>query len=247
MQDPGPGLHAPDAAFGLSFAFQPILDTRADRILSYEALVRGPQNQDALWALSRGMRGDLYKFDEHCRLQAIRLAARLGLQTRLNLNFLPLALQRVDIRLETMLGEAAACGLQNRLVLEVTESELIDDPAHFAAALNQYRRDGLRLAIDDFGAGYSGLNLLAEFQPDYVKIDMSLVRSIERHGPRQAIIRAIVQVCLDLGIEPLAEGVETREEFDWLRAQGIALFQGFLFAPPGFERLPECRTPGRDF
>jgi EAL domain-containing protein (putative c-di-GMP-specific phosphodiesterase class I) len=125
----------------------------------------------------------------------------------------------------------------------VTEGELIHDHTHFAALLNEYRGMGIKLAIDDFGAGYSGLNLLAEFQPDYVKIDMNLVRGIEKHGPRQAIVRGITQVCGDLGIDVIAEGVETMKEFSWFEDHGIRLFQGYLFAKPAFEKFPPAFYP----
>jgi len=106
-----------------------------------------------------------------------------------------------------------------------------------------YRGLGLLMAIDDFGAGYSGLNLLADFQPDQIKLDMKLIRGIEWHGPRQAIVRAINQICLDLGIDVIAEGVETELEYAWLASQGIHLFQGYLFAKPGFESFPKVYYP----
>ncbi len=73
----------------------------------------------------------------------------------------------------------------------MTEGEVIDDHGHFAPIVNEYRGMGLQVAIDDFGAGYSGLNLLADFQPDFIKLDMNLVRGIGSRGPRQAIVRAI--------------------------------------------------------
>ena len=86
-------------------------------------------------------------------------------------------------------------------MLEVTEGEIIADMTHFASLINEYRGLGLKVAIDDFGAGYSGLNLLVNFQPDQIKLDMFLVRGIEAHGPRQAIVRAIDQACRDLGVD----------------------------------------------
>ncbi|MGI8548679.1 MAG: EAL domain-containing protein, partial [Gemmatimonadaceae bacterium] len=101
----------------------------------------------------------------------------------------------------------------------------------------------MKFAIDDFGAGHSGLNLLAYFQPDMIKLDRNLLRGIESRGPRQSITRAIVMVCTDLGIDIVAEGVETVEEFAWLEHAGVRLFQGYLFAKPGFESLPLARYP----
>ena len=99
----------------------------------------------------------------------------------------------------------------------------------------------MRVAIDDFGAGHSGLNLLAEFQPDLLKLDMNLVRDIHTHGPRQAIVRGILQTCGDLAIDVIAEGVETEPEFAWFEAHDVELFQGYFFAKSGFECLPGFR------
>lgn len=110
---------------------------------------------------------------------------------------------------------------------------------------SEHRAVGLRTAIDDFGAGYAGLNLLAEFLPDMIKLDMSLIRDVERKGPRQAIIRGVRQTCQDLGIDIIAEGVETPSEYAWLRDEGITLFQGRLFAHPAFEQLPPASFPPR--
>jgi len=109
--------------------------------------------------------------------------------------------------------------------------------------MNEYRGLGVKVAIDDFGAGYSGLNLLANFQPDQIKLDMFLVRGIEGHGPRQAIVRATCQACRDLGIDVIAEGVETVEEYAWLMHAGVRLFQGYLLAKPGFESFPPVHYP----
>ena len=103
--------------------------------------------------------------------------------------------------------------------------------------MNEWRGRGVLVAIDDFGAGYSGLNLLAEFQPDIVKLDMNLVRSIDSKGPRKAIVRGVLRTCRDLGLEVIAEGVETEEEFHWFRRQGVVLYQGYLIARPAFEAL----------
>jgi len=131
----------------------------------------------------------------------------------------------------------------DRVILEITEGEFVADYAHLGQRLNDFRSMGLKLAIDDFGAGYSGLNMLADFQPDQIKIDMNLVRGIESNGPRQAIVRAVVQVCGDLGIDVIAEGVETLAEYDCFVEHGVRLFQGYLFARPGFESLPRAHFP----
>lgn len=228
---------------GFTFAFQPITDTSVREVYSYEALIRGSGNEPAYQILGQVPLDRLLEFDQEARIAAIGLATRLGIGCHLNLNFMPQSL-RSPVSIRTTLEAADRFHLPiDRIVLEITEGAVIDDQAHFAEVINQYRGLGLKVAIDDFGAGYSGLNLLADFQPDQIKLDMKLVRGIERHGPRQAIVRAIDQACQDLGIDVIAEGVETVEEYAWLANQGIKLFQGYLFAKPAFESFPPVHYP----
>ena len=227
-----------------TFAFQPIVDTQAREVVSYEALIRGPGNESAYQILSQVSTGTMHAFDQNARVKAIGLAMRLGIVCNLNLNFLPLSLASSAGSILTTLAAAERVKLPvKRIVLEAVEGEIIDDTSHFIELINKYRGLGLMVAIDDFGAGYSGLNLLADFQPDQVKLDMKLIRGIERHGPRQAIVRAINQICFDLGIDVIAEGVETEPEYAWLASQGIHLYQGYLFAKPGFESFPKVHYP----
>jgi EAL domain-containing protein (putative c-di-GMP-specific phosphodiesterase class I) len=238
----GAAAAAPRPVF--SFAFQPIVDAEASTIVSYEALIRGRNNEPAGSIFSKVLPADMHGFDADTRIAAVELAARLGIQCSLNLNFLPRSVRISDAPIRRTVDAAMRCGLSiDRIVLEVTEGEMIDDQAHFIALVNQYRGEGMKVSIDDFGAGYAGLNLLADFQPDQVKLDMNLVRGIESKGPRQAIVRAIVQACGDLGIDVLAEGVETLNEYRWFRDQGVRLFQGYLLAKPGFEQLSGYAHP----
>jgi len=241
LQSPSLEAHAPD----FSYAFQPIVDTVAREVFSYEALIRGPVGESAWSVLGRVPSLQRYLFDRDSRVAAIALAAKLGLDCHLNLNFLPQGLYLCADSVSAALEAAARSGLSiENIILEVTEEEVIDDQVNFSARLNEFRGQGLKVAIDDFGAGHAGLSLLADFQPDQIKIDMKLVRGIERHGPRQAIVRAVIQACGDLGIDVIAEGVETLSEYLWFSDQGVCLFQGFLFARPGFECLPPVHYPG---
>lgn len=227
-----------------SFAFQPIVDVVEREIVSYEALIRGLGMQPAYQILQQVPVSAMHTFDQGARVKAIQLASRLGLDRQLNLNFLPQGLDASAVAILTTIEAAEGAHLSlEQVVLEVTEGEIIDDQAQFATLINEYRGLGVKVSIDDFGAGYSGLNLLADFQPDQIKLDMKLIRGIDRSGPRQAIVRAIVQVSDDLGIDVLAEGVESVAEYRWLANQGIRLFQGYLFAKPAFEVLPEALFP----
>jgi EAL domain-containing protein (putative c-di-GMP-specific phosphodiesterase class I) len=222
-----------------SFAFQPIVDIESHAVFAYEALVRGPANEPASSVLGAIAMSELHAFDRAARIRAIELAASLGLRAGLSLNFLPQSLECFSDAITSTIDAARAAKLaEQQVYLEVTEGEVIRDLAGFSASINQYRSSGIHLAIDDFGAGHSGLNMLAEFQPDVIKIDMHLVRDIDTRGPRQAIVRAVVQACVDLGIDVIAEGVETQAEYRWFKRVGVRLFQGHLFGLPGFESLP---------
>jgi EAL domain-containing protein (putative c-di-GMP-specific phosphodiesterase class I) len=221
-----------------AFAFQPIVHAPTRSIYSYEALIRGPAGEAAASVLEHLQSPGSHALREQQRITALQSAARLGLSTRININFQPSDLGQSPTAVTSLLAAAERCGIPvASIVLEILESEIIRDSGDFSARMNAHRSSGLRFAIDDFGAGYAGLNLLAEFQPDLIKIDMDLVRGIERNGPRQAILRGIVRTCLDLGIDIIAEGVETAEEYAWFRGEGIELFQGFLLARPEFDRL----------
>jgi EAL domain-containing protein (putative c-di-GMP-specific phosphodiesterase class I) len=231
-----------------SYAFQPIVDVAARSIFSYEALVRGAQGAPAATVFERVSPDNLHRFDQESRVAAIELASRLRLPCKLNLNFLPRSLYTSPMAVRSALEAAQRCGITpDRLVLEITEGEVIDDHAAFGRAVNEFRRSGLQLAIDDFGAGYAGLTMLADFQPDLLKLDMTLVRGIQRRGPRQAIVRAIMQACIDLGIDVIAEGVETPEEYRWFRNADVTLFQGYLFGRPQFEGLPALQIPIEEY
>lgn len=223
---------------GYSFAFQPIINISTAAIFSYEALIRGPGNEPAAAVLSGIDPEEMHLFDEQSRVVALDIAARLGLSTRLNLNFLPMSVETSSTAISSMLTEAEKLRIDpGQLVLEILEQEIISDFDLFKNEVNRHRGSGLNIAIDDFGAGYAGLNLLSEFQPDFIKLDMHLVSGIDCHGPRQAIVRGITRTCLDLGVDIIAEGVETLPEFEWLRDAGIQYYQGRLFAWPAFEQM----------
>jgi len=243
LSDAPPPVAAVDP-LDFSFAFQPIVDTIARRAYSHEALVRGRNNEPAHEVLQRYAGERMPAFDAACRARAIEIAALIGVDTHLNLNFLPSAVLNVAVGINSTIEAANRHSFPlDRIIVEATEVEAIGDQKHFARVVNEYRRAGMQLAIDDFGAGYSGLSLLAEFQPDIVKLDMGLVRGIHSHGPRQAIVRAIAQVCVDLGIDLVVEGVETIDEFSWFSDLGVHLYQGYLFARPMFEAMPTFEIP----
>lgn len=224
----------------ITMAFQPIVDVRTREVFGHEALVRGKGGEGAGEILARVHDDNRYAFDQTCRVTAIDLAADLDLQGMLSINFLPNAVYRPETCIAATLEAANDRDFPTeRLMFEVTESERVLDHAHLERIFHEYRRQGFTTAIDDFGAGHSGLNLLADFQPDVVKLDMALTRGIDTDRVRRAIVAGIVRVCGDLGIRVIAEGVETAEECLALQDEGITLFQGYFFARPAFEALAE--------
>jgi EAL domain-containing protein (putative c-di-GMP-specific phosphodiesterase class I) len=226
-------------------AFQPIVDIRDQSIFAFEALVRGPDGQSAASILSQIDSANIYAFDQSCRVRAIETAAQIGLldmAAGLSINFFPGAVYRPETCIRATLAAAHRVSFPTeRLIFEVTEGERVVDRGHLKSILEEYRRNQFRSAIDDFGAGYAGLNLLAEFQPDIIKIDLELVRDIDTKPVGRKIVAAVVGLCRELGIEVIAEGIETRAELAVLEAMGIDLFQGYLFAKPGFKSLPTAQ------
>lgn len=228
-----------DTGIELTMAYQPIVRASDSSIFAYEALVRGPAGQGAGSILSQVTDDNRYAFDQRCRVTAIDLACQLGIGCVLSINFLPNAVYEPAACIRATLNAAQQHGLPNsQLMFEVCESEQSLDHTHLQAIFAEYKRQGFATAIDDFGAGHSGLNMLAEFEPDVIKLDMALTRDIDSDDRRQAIVEATLGLCSALDIKVIAEGIESAAEFRTLRDLGIDLFQGYLFAKPGFENLP---------
>jgi len=163
MSVPALSLSDPAAPAGhrFTFAFQPIIDAVDRQVYSYEALVRGPGGESAATVFQQIAPADLHDFDRRARVLAIAQAARLRVPCRLNLNFLPQSLQTSPDAITSIFEAAVAYQFPvERIVLEVTESEVIDDAVQLGRALNAFRAQGLTISIDDFGAGYAGLNFL---------------------------------------------------------------------------------------
>lgn len=230
--------------FEFEFAYQPIIDLRDRSIFAHEALVRGVNGEGALSILNQVNDQNRYRFDQLCRMKAIEGASRLGMNEYLSINFMPNAVYRPELCIRSTLEAAREHNFPlDRLIFETLESEHVDNYQHLTHILREYHEFGFKTAIDDFGAGYSGLALLADFQPDLLKLDMDLIRNIHRDRARQAIVRGVVTMCTELGVTVIAEGIEHAEERDFLADCGIFLMQGYWFAKPAFKALAQV-DPG---
>lgn len=238
------GIEAP---FPFTMAFQPIVDVDAGSVFAYEALVRGPQGQSAASVLSQVTAANRYAFDQNCRVKAISLAAQLGLVSsgaRLSINFMPGAIYSPAACIQLTLQTARKFDVPlERLIFEITEAEEVMDRSHLRNIVTEYRRWGFNIALDDFGAGYCGMNLLSDIPTDIIKLDMELTRNLHQRPVALAIVTSMVELSKTLGAELIAEGVETVEEYTAIRGCGIRLMQGYLLAKPAFEALPGFLMP----
>lgn len=226
--------------FDFTMAFQPIINCQTKQIFGYEALVRGLNNESAFSIISKVNDENRYLFDQLCRIKAIALASKLKLDSILSINFLPNAIYKPERCIRTTFEAARVHNFPtDKIMFEFTEVEKIEDTCFVKEIVECYKSMGFTTAIDDFGSGYAGLGLLADFQTNIVKFDMTLIRNIDTDKARQAIIKNCLNLFHDLNITPLVEGVETRGEMQWLRDAGVELMQGYLFAKPGFESLPQ--------
>lgn len=216
---------------GLWMAFQPIVRHSDRGLFGYEALVRsahapmaGP-GEILQTAEQLGRLGELGRAI-HGRVAQAARAAPAGAAIFVNLH-------PWDLRDEGLFAaRSPLAGIADRVVLEITERASLDHVPDLRGRIDALRRQGFRIAVDDLGAGYAGLSWVADLAPDVVKVDMSLIRGVDRDPTRARLVRAISELCAELRIRTVAEGVETPAERDALSAIGCDLMQGFLFARP---------------
>ena len=251
MQAGCQGCRAPSDQFDIAMAFQPIVDCETGRPFAFEALVRGSNGEGAASVLAQVTPENRYAFDQQCRVAAIEGAVAAGIletDAKLSINFLPNAVYSPVACIQLTLKTAKATGFPiERLIFEFTENEKMVDPQHVAGIIEAYRKMGFGTAIDDFGAGYAGLGLLAKFQTDYIKLDMEMVRGLDTDLPRRIIVDGIIRIARALEIKVIAEGIETGSEYAALRALGVRYVQGYLLARPGFKTLPPVMLPGKRY
>jgi EAL domain-containing protein (putative c-di-GMP-specific phosphodiesterase class I)/CheY-like chemotaxis protein len=223
----------------ISCVYQPIVSLDDFAVLGYEVLARGPlQSQlhrpDVLFDVARDQ-GRVEELDRVCRVMAARGGATLPDNALRFINTEPVNLffrSRSDLFIEEFV-QATPEPLRSKTVMEITEKSIIDDFSHFREVVTKLREHGFRIAIDDAGSGYSGLQTIVEVEPDFIKLDISLIRHVDTSVVKQKLVRTLRDFCLDAGITLIAEGIETQEQLQALLELQIPYGQGYLFAHPG--------------
>lgn len=224
------------ASGDVEMVYQPIFGLAEGAVAGVEALARfhhDPQQGPDRWfadAAAMGLVVDL-------ELMAVRLALEEALtspaDTWLAVNVSP------RTAMDPAFHAAVLGSRPDRVVMEVTEHAIIDDYDQFQRSIEPLRQAGVRLAIDDAGAGYASLRHMVALAPDIIKLDVSLTQDIDSDPRRRAMARALISFAAELGTAIVAEGVETEAEFDTLRELGVGTASGYLLARPGtFDEIP---------
>lgn len=226
----------------LTSHFQPIVRAaEPDQVFAYECLLRGLNRDGSLIPPMRMYEAardsdTLFTLDRAARLTAIREAAAHGLdgaETHLFINFNPTSIYDPAFCLRSTTAAIAGTALRpDRIVFEVVESDRIEDVGNLQRIAAFYRAAGFKIALDDLGSGYGSLNLLGGLKPDFVKLDMQLIRGVDSDPFKARIVCKLLEMARDLGVQTVAEGIETEAEWEWVRGHGADYVQGYLFGRP---------------
>ena len=228
---------------GLTAHFQPIIDTRDNTIYGYETLARGVDEDGSLvypdklftWAKDGDMQ---FYLDRACRESSLKTAAIKNIRAKVFINFIPTAIYDPNHCLQSTVKWANSLEFDPKnIIFEVVESENVTDLEHLKNILNFYKSKSFMIALDDVGSGYSSLNMIIQLHPDIIKVDREIVKNIDKNSSNQSVFAAIVKIAKDNDIVVLAEGIETKEEFSYLKENGATLVQGYYFAKPSPEPI----------
>ncbi|MBG0789591.1 MAG: GGDEF domain-containing protein [Desulfovibrionaceae bacterium] len=228
--------------------YQPILDFRTDNILGWEALARGPENSSfrspvMLFETAEKL-GRLFALEKHCREVAVRNVGELRTGQKLFLNIHPKTMADPAFTPGQTLALMEQSGLTpDNVVFEITERHSVQDFDLFYRTLDHYRSQGFQVAVDDAGAGYAGLSLIAELQPDFIKLDKSLITDIHKDPVKRALVETTVTFADKIGARIISEGIETKAQAVCLKEIGVHCGQGYFLARPAVPKprvSPEC-------
>jgi EAL domain-containing protein (putative c-di-GMP-specific phosphodiesterase class I)/CheY-like chemotaxis protein len=222
---------------GMTMAFQPIYRLEGKRIIAAEALARfrePPQRGPEEWFAEAGEVGLRTELELAAVRRALERLDALPPEVTLHINASPAT--AMEVAFHRLL--AAADG--EHIVIEITEHARVDDYDELNAAISQLRKIGVRLAIDDAGAGFASLRHILRLAPDAIKLDRSLIHGIATDRSKQALAVGLISFADKAGATIVAEGIETEQELDALRALGVGYGQGYLLARPGPLPLPQA-------
>ncbi|HLA91567.1 MAG TPA: GGDEF domain-containing phosphodiesterase [Gemmatimonadaceae bacterium] len=216
--------------------YQPVMDLHAKRVIGYEALSRGPVGEfgtpDVLFRIAYEAELVL-KLDAVCRGRALRGLSKMDRDQILFINMEPLSI------FDPALLKSVSARRAGRVVFEITEHAAISDFSTFRQAVQLLKQSGFKVALDDVGSAYSGLRIISQIEPDYIKLDMELTRAAQSNRVKMELVRAIAGFCTEASVPMIVEGVETREELEAVTSLGVHLVQGFLLGRP-------AAIPGKD-
>jgi len=219
--------------------FQPIIDVKKNEIYAYECLSRGIKQNGSVMSSQHIFRKAsrlndlLYYLDREARESALTNAFANQIKSKLFINFIPTSIYKPETSLRDTFIWTEKLGIDpHNIVFEIIETEDIVDKEQLKSFLDTYRKYGFEIAIDDIGNGYSSLSLLSHIRPEYIKVNMELIRDIDKNPFNQSIFVALSYISKENGIKLLAEGVETKEELDFCISKDVDLIQGFYFSKP---------------
>jgi EAL domain-containing protein (putative c-di-GMP-specific phosphodiesterase class I) len=221
----------------INTVFQPLVLLQEPGILGYEALARGPAGtslQAPYHLFKAATESDLvFELDRHCRRKAFQAAKELPSSTKLFVNVFPSSMYDPDFQGNALIHLLEGLGLSpDRIVLEISEEYAIENYTLFVEALQNFTQMGFSIAVDDIGAGYSGLEKIAHLNPRYLKFDMHLVRDIDQSYIKREMARALKAFADKMEAKIIAEGIEREEERQACVDLGIDLGQGYLLGRP---------------
>ncbi len=225
--------------------YQPIMDFSTGKIMGWEALSRGPKDSSfrspvMLFELAEQL-GRLFALEDVCRSAAISRLGEIEPNQKLFLNIHPRTMADSDFTPGKTVALLEQVGLTpENIVFEITERHSVQDFSLFYRTLEHYRAQGFKVAVDDFGAGHSGLASLAEIQPEFIKIDMSLVKGVDRDPVKRALLETAITFANKIGSKVIAEGIETKGQAVCLMDIGAHCGQGYYLAMPEFPK-PDLR------
>lgn len=224
--------------------FQPIITANGQSIFAYEALSRGPAESSLYSPIhlfdEAKRQQQLFALESICRRKAIERFTQQQLPGKLFLNVTPETLLQPDHYKGLTLDLINNFGLRpEQVVIEITEHSPTHDYELMCLAVKHYQGEGFSIALDDLGTGYSSLRLWSEVHPEYVKIDRHFVSGIDKDKIKRDFVRSIVEIARAVKSQVIAEGIETREEFETLSEIGVDYLQGYYFARPNPEPMRE--------